>query len=271
MNSKRVQAFRRVVWDHWKKHGRHDLPWRKTRDPYKILVSEIMLQQTQVPRVLPKYKQFIRTFPTVGALAGAPLSAVLKEWSGLGYNRRGKYLHDAAKAIEKEYKGDFKKALAHPFPGVGPYTRAAVCIFAFNTQDTLIETNVRTAYFAHSHIWERRKKKIADREIVPHMELAAKGQDPRKWHWALMDYGAHLKRSGIRNNQQSTHYTKQSKFEGSLRQVRGQIIKMLGTGAHGDRALAQKLSFKESRVREALIGLARDGLVLAERGSWRIA
>src|SRR3990167_2473142 len=128
MSSSRILKFRQTVWQYWKAHGRHDLPWRKTKDPYRILVSEVMLQQTQVPRVTEKYKEFLKKFPTVRALAKAPLSDVLKVWSGLGYNRRAKYLHDAAKQIVEV--GNIKEALAGPLPGVGPYTRAAVLVFA---------------------------------------------------------------------------------------------------------------------------------------------
>ena len=127
-----IESFRSEVWNYYKKNGRNDLPWRKTTDPYKILVSEVMLQQTQVPRVIEKYKSFLKKFPTVNVLARAVLADVLKEWSGLGYNRRAKYLHDAAKVIVGEYRGDIKKALAHQLPGVGPYTKAAVRTFAFN-------------------------------------------------------------------------------------------------------------------------------------------
>ena len=144
--SKQIQAFQKEVWNYYKAHGRHDLPWRKTRDPYRILVSEVMLQQTQVPRVLEKYKEFLKAFPSVMALAAAKLSEVLKIWSGLGYNRRGKYLHDAAKIVVADHKGNMKKALAEPLPGVGSYTRAAVRTFAYNEPHTMIETNIRTVY-----------------------------------------------------------------------------------------------------------------------------
>src|SRR3989344_8836846 len=130
-----VATLRSTVWGYWRKNGRHTLPWRKTKDPYRILVSEVMLQQTQVARVLEKYKEFLKRFPTVRALAKAPLSDVLKVWSGLGYNRRAKYLHDAAKAIVVTHKGNIRRALAHPLPGIGPYTRAAVRVFAYNEPD----------------------------------------------------------------------------------------------------------------------------------------
>ena len=125
------------------KNKRSHLPWRKTRDPYKILVSEVMLQQTQVERVIPYYTNFLKQFPAPQALAKAPLSQVLVAWQGLGYNRRAKYLQDAAKILAKEgWKGQ-------KLPGVGPYTMGAVDAFAFNKPSAFIETNIRTVLFHH--------------------------------------------------------------------------------------------------------------------------
>lgn len=265
---KQIAAFRKDVWTHYRSAGRHDLPWRKTRDPYRILVSEIMLQQTQVPRVIEKYKSFLKRFPTVRALARAPLSAVLKEWSGLGYNRRGKYLHDAARVIVHEYKGNMKAATAERLPGVGPYTKAAVRTFAYNEPHLMIETNVRAA-FIHAFFADRTA--VHDRDLVPLIEATAEGQDPREWYWALMDYGSRVKRLHRNPTRKSSSYVMQSKFSGSLREVRGAIIKMLNEGAHGDLALARKLSFEERFIRQALSGLKKDGLVVSSRGSWRIA
>lgn len=256
-----ISAFRKAVRAHWKKNGRHDLPWRKTTDPYKILVSEVMLQQTQVPRVVEKYRSFLKKFPTVRKLAGAKLSDVLKEWNGLGYNRRGKYLHDAAKEIILKYKGIVPKDVAslRELPGMGPYTASAVRVFAFDLPDILIETNVRTAYFHH---FFNDKKSIRDVDLIPIATKAADGQDPREWHWALMDYGSSLKRSGVRNNAQSKHYAKQSKFEGSLRQVRGEILRQLHAG---------KQPKSDEQLKVALAGLERDGLIKKQKRKWRIA
>src|SRR3989344_3466370 len=150
-SAREIRKFRRKVWEYWKKNGRHDLPWRKTKDPYRILVSEMMLQQTQVPRVTEKYKEFLKKFPTVRALAKAPLSDVLKVWSGLGYNRRAKYLHDAAKQLMLFSRGRVFIASdeLRKLPGIGPYTAAAVRVFAFNEPDILIETNIPAAYLHH--------------------------------------------------------------------------------------------------------------------------
>lgn len=268
-----IAAFRRDVWTHYRKSGRHDLPWRKTRDPYKILVSEIMLQQTQVPRVLEKYGSFLKRFPTVRSLATAPLSAVLKEWSGLGYNRRGKYLHDAARVIVSEFNGDLKKATAERLPGVGPYTKAAVRTFAFNEPHMMVETNVRAAFIQYFFPNDTKDgTKIHDRDLVPLIEAASDGQDPREWYWALMDFGAHVKKLHVNPTRRSASYVMQSKFVGSLREVRGAIMKMLNTeGAHGDLAIARKLEFEERFIRQALAGLKKDGLITGRKGSWQVA
>ena len=242
-----------------------------------------MLQQTQVPRVLFKYKSFLKKFPTVRTLAGAPFSAVLKEWSGLGYNRRGKYLHDAAKVIVDEFRGDIKKATIARLPGVGPYTRAAIRTFAYNEPHMMIETNVRAAFIHHFFpypltsrgrgklAYSKKSTAVHDRDLVPLIEACAEGQDPRTWYWALMDYGSHVKRLHVNPTRRSASYAMQTKFAGSLREVRGAIIKVLNDGAHGDLAIANKLSFEGQMIRHALTGLKKDGLVVSNKGSWRIA
>ena len=273
----RLRAFRSAVWNYWKENGRHDLPWRKTTDPYRIMVSEVMLQQTQVPRVIGKYKEFLKAFPNVRALAKAPLGNVLKVWSGLGYNRRAKYLHDAAVMIVNEHGGVFPREYPslRSIPGIGQYTANAVRVFAYNEPEVLMETNVRTAIIDY---FLRGKQEIEDSQIEKLAAQAAVGQDPREWHSALFDYGAHLKLSGIRNNRQSAQYNKQSKFEGSLRQVRGAILRELHKGPtfvttekfspdfHKGRTFVTK-----EKLGKALAGLARDGLILKEKGKWRVA
>lgn len=255
MTSK-VAAFQRTVWNHWKKEGRHNLPWRKTEDPYKILVSEVMLQQTQVPRVLPKYKEFLREFPTVKALAKSDLSTVLRIWSGLGYNRRGKFLHDAAKEIVTKYDGRVPRFYSElvELPGIGDYTAKAVCVFAFNQPHVLIETNIRTAYIHH---FCQGRTSVSDIEVLEIAKRVAMRQDSREWHSALMDYGAHLKASGVRLNTRSKHYTKQSRFEGSLRQVRGAILKAMTRGVSIDEVQKQY----QRQFASAFRSLQKEGLI----------
>ncbi len=221
----KIEALLRSIKTYAKQHARSGLPWRRTHDPYRILVSEMMLQQTQVVRVIPFYERFIKKFPTAKILARAKLRAVLMYWNGLGYNRRAKYLHDASKILAREeYHGQ-------KLPGVGHYTAAAIEAFAFNKFVPCVETNIRTVLF-HSQILENTS--IHDEELLPLVrELFVRSRmQPRDFYAAFMDYGSHLKVQGTRLNSKSAHYTKQSKFEGSRRQKRGALIrKLLAKGA----------------------------------------
>jgi A/G-specific adenine glycosylase len=276
-NSKKVLSFRREVWNYYKKHGRSRLPWRKTKDPYKILVSEVMLQQTQVPRVIEKYKEFLKAFPTVKKLAKAPLSDVLSVWSGMGYNRRAKYLRDMAKVVIEKHNGRIPEEVAdlRSLPGIGSYTASAVRIFSFNEPDILIETNIRAAYIHHFYSNVLKNTRITDIELLKLAQKAALGQDPREWHWALMDYGSHIKKLHKNPARKSAHYVRQSKFEGSLRQVRGAILRALSSGPKNEAAIyilirANKHIVK-SNLEDALGSLERDDLIKKEKGKWRIA
>ncbi len=233
MVQNKLAKFRQTVWAFYKKHGRHDLLWRTTRDPYKILVSEVMLQQTQVKRVRAFYPEFIKQFPTVQVLAKAPLSDVLRSWQGLGYNRRAKLLHQAAKAVMTQCEGTFPKQAEalEELPGVGSYTARAVAAFAFNQDVVLIETNIRTAALHTGMIYHTSSQKVSDAQIEKVLKKILPKGRAREWYWALMDYGAHLKRSGVKLNARSKHYTKQSAFRGSVREARGAILRELAKGA----------------------------------------
>lgn len=221
-----------MVKDFHVAHGRHDLPWRQTHDPYRILVSEIMLQQTQVARVMPKYETFLDTFPTVEALAQAPLGAVLSLWQGLGYNRRAKLLHECAQVVQREYGGVFPsdEATLRTLPGIGPYTASAVLAFAFNTPTVLIETNVRTVYLHH---FFPKGTAVPDSALLPIIAATLDTKNPRAWYAAVMDYGSYLKQTIGNKSKQSKHYAKQSKFAGSDRQIRGAIIRALSNTKSG--------------------------------------
>lgn len=270
ISRKRIADFRKTVWEYYEASGRNKLPWRLTHDPYRVLVSEVMLQQTQVSRVIEKYKAFLIRFPNARRLAEAPLSDVLGVWSGLGYNRRAKFLRAAAEVIVRGYGGRVPKAaiVLRTIPGVGPYTASAVRVFAFNEPDALIETNIRAAYinwfFPNIPI-------ILDSEILEYARLAAKGQDPRTWHWALMDYGVHIKKLHKNPARRSAHYAKQSKFEGSLRQVRGAILRVLTECPLTEAAVRRRLKATPLYTKKALEELAKDGLIKKEEGKWRIA
>ena len=224
-----IASFKQKVKAYYR-CNRRDFPWRRTTDPYKILVSEVMLQQTQTDRVVPKFDAFIKKFPTVQSLARASLAEVLALWQGLGYNRRAKHLHAAAKQIITDYQGKIPKDEIElkKLSGVGPYIAGAVRAFAFDMPTVFIETNIRTALTHHFFLGER---KVSDRELFPILIELAKREHSREWYSALMDYGAYLKRSGVRINNRSHSYTKQSTFEGSDRQIRGRILKLLSKGS----------------------------------------
>ncbi len=244
---------------HYHEESRNHLPWRATRDPYKILVSEVMLQQTQVERVIPYYKKFIRTFPSAKVLARVSLYNVLHVWQGLGYNRRAKFLQQAAKVIAK--KGSFPKTVEEMelLPGVGHYTARAVAAFAYNSPEVFVETNIRTVFFYH--LPTGRKK--TDKQLLALVEQALKESqmEPRDFYAAMMDYGSHLKQQGIRLNKKSVHYTPQSKFEGSTRQLRGAILRELLQHTATLSTLVHKIPRNQQEVAHELARLTAEGLV----------
>jgi A/G-specific adenine glycosylase len=258
---KRLLGFQRFILRWYHQHGRHELPWRQTTNPYHILVSEIMLQQTQVERVVPKYNAFIKTFPTVESLARATLSHVLAQWQGLGYNRRAKFLQLTAQAVLEKHNGSFPKALTKllALPGVGLYTAAAIRTFAYNQPEPLIETNVRTVFLYH---FFPNRKQVSDAEILTLISRSLYVTNPKEWYAALMDYGSVLKKLLPNPSRKSKHYTKQSRFAGSLRQVRGEILKiLLKNGSLTKSELSQQITGNKLHLPAALDQLMHDGLV----------
>lgn len=258
----KLSAFQEIVWNHYRLHGRHDLPWRMfaadgTLDPYKVLVSEVMLQQTQVPRVIPKFEAFIRQFPTVRSLAAAPLSAVLKSWNGLGYNRRAKFLWQAAGMIAGDFGGRVPKATGDlvKLPGIGHNTAGAIAAYAYNKPVVFIETNIRTVFIYHFFAAEQQ---VTDKAIT---DLVARTlpDNVREWYWALMDYGSYLKQTVGNVNKQSRHYSRQSAFEGSRRQVRGRVLRLLSAKPYAVPSLARLIA--DVRLPDVLEDLEREGLI----------
>lgn len=260
--------FQDTIWQ--KAHELYrDMPWRRDTRPYYVLVSEIMLQQTQVERVIPKFEAFIAAFPDIAALAKAPLAEVLQLWSGLGYNRRAKFLHEAAKKIVSDYEGTFPQSPEEliSLPGVGQNTAGAILAYAYNQPVVFIETNVRTVYFYHFFEGE---DTVTDRQLREIAEETVDREHPREWYWALMDYGSFLKRQGGGQNNKSRHYKKQSALKGSIREVRGQIIKELAAKERSVAELREVLQADE-RFEVALAGLERDGLVANSKGQLHLA
>lgn len=244
-----IPAFQKKILKWYATNGRHDLPWRppalKLRrdgsvDPYKILVSEVMLQQTQVDRVIPKFTSFLKAFPSPARLAGASTHTLLSEWKGLGYNRRALYLQRAAHEIVNRHKGIVPRdpKLIEDLPGVGHYTARAVAAFAFNSPEVFIETNIRRVFI---HFFFAGRDKISDDEVVPWVKKALWITDPRRWYGALMDYGALAMRDTPNPNTRSRQYVRQSRFEGSRRHTRATILDiLLKKPAGGDFSFIQK-------------------------------
>lgn len=259
----RIHEFRETVYAYYRDHGRR-FPWREPDNAYDVLVSEVMLQQTQADRVVPKYLAFMEAYPTPAVLAKAPLQEVLKLWQGLGYNRRAVMLKQAAEQVVTEHGGRLPDSEAEllRLPGVGPYTAAAVAAFAGNRPAMVIETNIRSV-FIHEFFGDR--EGITDREIIPLIEQTVDSENPREWYSALMDYGAMLKKSGVNPGRRSAHYARQTPFAGSTRQLRGRLLKTLLEGPRTPRDLAGTLACDEAKVRAALGALETEG-VLRRRG-----
>lgn len=263
------QRFVNTVWNHYNEHQRR-LPWREPEadgsfDPYKILASEVMLQQTQVPRVIPKYQEFLEAFPTIRDLANAPLSDVLKVWQGLGYNRRAKYLHETAKLVVKKHNGLFPQTRDElvKLPGIGPNTAGAILAYAHNRPELFVETNIRSVYLHH---FFSGRDKVTDNEILKVVAETIPEQGVREWYWALMDYGVYLKKTHGNPNARSKHYVRQSRFQGSKRQVRGEILRQLGR--HPQTLKQLKDSMSDIRLEEVLNTLQAEALIHYDNGRY---
>ncbi len=255
-----MAQFQRVVYDYYAGH-RRDLPWRRTQDPYRILVSEMMLQQTQVSRVLGKYDAFIKRFPTVRSLAKAPLRDILHAWQGLGYNRRALALKKMAEEVVGNHDGRIPsdRLVLERLPGIGQSTSGAVCAFAFNQPAIFIETNIRSVFLHH---FFNNKDKVSDERLIPHIAKTLDTKDPRRWYSALMDYGVYLKEKRVNPSRRSLHYRAQSRFEGSRRQVRGKILRLLvSRGRMSRRQLSCHFDIPGRTLTQTLDSLRKEGLI----------
>ncbi|MBU6214604.1 A/G-specific adenine glycosylase [Patescibacteria group bacterium] len=259
-------SFRLIVWRFYKAHGRHTLPWRKNQTLYRVLVSEVMLQQTQVDRVIPYYTRFLKQFPTAKKLAAAPLSEALRAWQGLGYNRRAKMLHDAAKILTRSRPSSIHEL--ERLPGAGPYTARAVAAFAWNEDTIVIETNIRTAVIHH---FFSRRARVEDAEIVEVLRRAFPKGRSREWYGALMDYGAYLKRNGISYTQKSAEYVKQKPLKGSIREARGAVLRELANGRATRTALLKLLGgTRTDDVSRAMRALEKENLIVKKRSQFTL-
>ena len=261
LSSQQIRRFRKEVYDYYKRNGRK-LPWRETRDPYRILLSELMLQQTQVTRVIEKYKELLSLFPTIESVARAPLHTILETWQGLGYNRRAVALKRLATIVVDDYEGRIPPdiELLKALPGVGAATAGAVCAFAFNKPAVFVETNIRSVFIHH---FFQDREDVKDSEVLPLVDQTLDQKKPRQWYYALMDYGVALKERHPNPSRRSAHYTKQSPFEGSLRQVRGMILRALVKDPGITEAdLVKEINRDVDRVGQCLRQLSQEGFVL---------
>ena len=270
-NTQAYNNFITVVNEYYRASGRQ-MPWRKPEpggdfDPYKIMVSEIMLQQTQVDRVVPKYQEFLQQFPTVGGLAAAPLAQVLTLWSGLGYNRRAKFLWQAAQMAVTEFNGVMPSTVEElqKLPGIGKNTAGAIVAYAYNRPVVFIETNIRTVYIHH---FFDDQPEIGDKAIEELVAATQPKHEVREWYWALMDYGSYLKKRVGNKSRQSKHYARQSTFQGSKRQLRGAILRLLVAGNQPLERLQHELS--DDRLIEVLEALTSEGMVHYDNGRYRL-
>jgi len=263
-----VKRFHDTVYAFHDKH-RRDLPWRRNVTPYRVFVSEIMLQQTQVARVAFFFPLFVRRFPGWRRLAGAPVAGVLRAWQGLGYNRRAKWLHQAAAIVTEAHNGRLPRdpAILAGLPGVGPATAASVAAFAFDAPTVFVETNIRAVFIHH---FFRGHEKVTDTEIRRFVEATLDRKRPARWYSALMDYGTYLKREHANPARKSAVNRRQPPFEGSLRQARGMALKtILANGrAMTGRELAALLPLPAGRLRAALCQLVAEGLVSRRGGRY---
>ena len=267
-----------------------DLPWRRTRDPYAIWISEVMLQQTQTTRVDGRWQRWLERFPTVDALAAADAADVLDEWQGLGYNRRALSVLRAAQAVSAAGGAmPAETAALEALPGIGPATAAGIRAFAFDLPGVYLETNVRTVFL---HELYPNAESVPDRELVPLVrdtcppDASDPEDDPRTWYYALLDYGAYLKRTVPNPSRRSRGHTRQSRFEGSHRQKRAELLRVL-LAHRGDRAggadfetIFQELVSAELRAGRSAIGepdvralldeLEREGFCHNESGVWYV-
>ena len=255
-----ITAFQREIYSYYHNNGRK-FPWRDTDNPYHILISEVMLQQTQVNRVLEKYEQFLTVFPSVAALGAAPISAIYTIWQGLGYNRRVLFLKETARLIQQHYNGKVPSdtALLSKLPGIGKNTASAIVVFAYNKPEVFIETNIRAVYI---HFFSHNSGRVADKHLIPFISKTLVHNNPRLWYYALMDYGVMLKKEYSNPGRKSAHYIKQTAFEGSDRQIRGNILKQLSkqhkmTGMR----LKALLSAESDRVDILLKQLQKEGII----------
>lgn len=282
----------------WYRVNARDLPWRRRRDPYAVVVSEFMLQQTQASRAAPAFEAFLRAFPTLQALADAEASAVIRAWAGMGYNQRAVRLHRLAQTVMREHGGELPRSVEElrRLPGVGPYTAAAVACFAFGASVPVADTNVYRVLSRVLYGVDAPSRVVVDRrvaELTPGADSPATAQE---WHQGLMDLGASVcaaarprcmlcplrevceaadaLQDGARPAlaEASIPYApKQGRYEGSTRYYRGKTVELLRALPPGETLPLTALRERLGDAALAVVnGLQRDGLAVVEDGALRL-
>lgn len=256
-----IKKFQNTVWNYYRANGRN-FAWREKVTPYRVVVSEIMLQQTQTERVAKKFPEFISLFPNFTSLARASKADVIRAWQGLGYNRRAVALHAIAQKVMNDYKGRLPKNPEQliALPGIGPNTAGSIMAFAFNIPTTFIETNIRSV-FIHYFFPLAGQDKVHDKNLIPLITQTVDNHSPREWYYALMDYGVYLKKEFKNPSRQSVHHAKQSRFKGSNRELRGALIRLLAIKSHSSIQLVKILGRDMIDVQTALQQLVAEGLL----------
>jgi A/G-specific adenine glycosylase len=235
-------------------------------NPYYVVVSEIMLQQTQTSRVSKKFLEFIEAFPDFKALEEASLEEVLKKWKGLGYNRRAKALNKIATLVNQEYNGKVPESveILKQFPQIGHNTASSIVAFAFNKPTYFVETNIRRVYI---YFFFPGRNDIDDKEIMILLKKTIDKANPRSWYYALMDYGVMLKKTHPELHKRSKHYRKQKKFKGSSRQLRGKVLSLLIKDSPKNvEDLMEQLNFSPEKIKSVLKQLEKEGF-LEQKGT----
>jgi A/G-specific adenine glycosylase len=255
-----LKEFITTVYSYYAEHKR-SFTWREDITPYRVVVSEVMLQQTQTDRVKYKFEQWLSLFPDFKTLADAQARDVIIAWSGLGYNRRALALHALAQRVQTEFNGELPNDpnILVTFKSIGPNTAGSICAFAFNSPTIFIETNIRAVYIHHFFPDE---EKVHDKQLLPLLESTIDKANPRDWYYALMDYGVKLKKEQKNPSRKSAHHAVQSRFEGSERQIRGMILRALGEyGKLTFDDLVATIPREERRIEKNLSDLIAEGFI----------
>lgn len=270
LNQDVIKTFHNIIYSYFKQYGR-EFPFRKKMNPYNVLISEMMLQQTQTNRVSEKFEEFIQKFPDFATLANAPLNDVLKVWQGLGYNRRAVALKNIAEKVVNEFDGILPAdvEILKTFPQIGHNTASSIVAFAFNMPTFFIEVNIRRVYI---YFFFSGKSSIEDNSIMPIVRKTLDLSNVRKWYYALMDYGVMLKKTHPELNKRSAHYRKQSKFKGSNREIRGKILKLLiANNILTEPEILNELEINTKKLKEILTLLIKEGFIKQENQGFSIA